>query len=191
MPSNAPSVKRAAVEGYGASVTLCEPTLEARERTAKAVMQKESEGGRKVEFVPPYDDVRVIAGQGTIALEFLEQASEELGSNAKLDILITPVGGGGMLSGCSIAAKGMQPDEIKVLGAEPLNADDAHRSFKTKAFQPAVSPPQTIADGLLTSLGDITLPLILKHVDNIFTVTEEQIMCVLTVGLLITRSFVE
>lgn len=179
MPSNAPNVKRAAVEGYGAAVTLCEPTLEARERTAESVMEKEREAGRRVEFVPPYDDVRVISGQGTMALEFLEQASQEAspsvqGSDSRLDVLITPVGVGGMLSGCAVAAKGVDPD-IKVIGAEPVNADDAQQSFRTRKFQQA-GPARTIADGLLTSLGEITFPLILKHVDDIFTVTEEQIM---------------
>ncbi|KAF8309767.1 serine racemase [Clavulina sp. PMI_390] len=178
MPSNAPSVKQDAVRGYGAAVTLCEPTLEARETTAAAAMKQEAAEGRRVEFIAPYDDVRVIAGQGTMALELLDQAKELLAdSNGELDILITPVGGGGMLSGCALAAKGTDPD-IKVFGAEPLGVDDAQKSFRSKKFVPA-GPPNTIADGLLTSLGDITFPLILKYVDDVFTVTEDQIIAAL------------
>jgi threonine dehydratase len=175
MPSTAPSVKVAAVRGYGAFITQCEPTLISRKTTAEDVMKKEQllGAGRMIEFIPPYDDVRVIAGQGTMAIEFLEQA-EELGN--KLDILITPVGGGGMLSGCAVAAKGMRPDVI-VVGAEPLNANDAQQAFRSKQFVEAL-PANTIADGLLTSLGDYTFPLILEHVDEILTVTEDQIMYV-------------
>ena len=177
MPSNAPSVKYDAVRNtYGAAVTQCEPNLAAREATANRVIDEERNRSpaQVVEFVPPYNDHRVIAGQGTIALELIEQASEEL--NKTLDVLITPVGGGGMLSGCAVAAKGINP-AIKVIGAEPSEADDAQRSFRSGVFQESENPT-TIADGLLTSLGDITFPLIQTYVDEIFTVTEEEIMCV-------------
>lgn len=168
----------AAVRGYGAFITQCEPTLIARQKTAEDVMKKERliGVGRVVQFIPPYDDVRIISGQGTLAIEFLEQA-EELGS--KLDVLVTPVGGGGILSGCAVAAKSMRSD-IVVIGAEPLNANDAQRSFRSKQFIDAL-PANTIADGLLTSLGHHTFPLILQHVDEIFTVTDDQIMCVNTI----------
>ncbi|KAG9046171.1 hypothetical protein FS837_004926 [Tulasnella sp. UAMH 9824] len=156
MPNNAPSVKKAAVQGYGGIVTECEPTLQAREDTTAQVTQQliAQDSNTVVEFISPYNDVRVIAGQGTLALEVLEQA-EELGK--PLDVLITPVGGGGMLSGCAVATKGSKP-AIRVIGAEPkVN-------------------PKTIADGLLTSLGSNTFPLILEHVDAIHTASEEEII---------------
>lgn len=118
MPSNAPLVKKAAVRGYGAIVTECVPTLEAREETVAALTQKfeASEPNRKVVFVSPYDDPLVIAGQGTAALELIEQANGLTGRG--LDVLITPVGGGGLLSGCAVAAKGTDPSTF-VIGAEP------------------------------------------------------------------------
>ncbi|KAG8946882.1 hypothetical protein FRC04_011309 [Tulasnella sp. 424] len=173
MPNNAPSVKKAAVRGYGAIVTECEPTLQAREDTTAQVTDQlvAQDPNTVVEFISPYNDVRVIAGQGTLALEVLEQA-EELGK--PLDVLITPVGGGGMLSGCAVAAKGSKPT-IRVIGAEPKGADDAYRSFYSKQFVPSVNPT-TVADGLLTSLGSNTFPLILEHVDAIHTVSEEEII---------------
>lgn len=171
MPSNSASVKKDAVRGYGAVVTECIPTLQAREEGTNNIIDKLRKDGRSVEFIPPYDDVRIISGQGTIALEFLEQA-KELGT--PLDVLVTPVGGGGMLSGCAVAAKGLD-SEICVIGAEPAAADDAYRSFSSKTFVPAVNT-NTVADGLRTSLGQLTFPLILEHVDAIHTVTEQQIM---------------
>jgi threonine dehydratase len=115
--------------------------------------------------------VRIIAGQGTLAVELLEQA-RDLGR--PLDVLIAPVGGGGMLSGVALATKALSPD-VWVVGAEPTGADDAFRSFTSRTFQPSVNP-KTIADGLLTSTGQITFPLIMEHVDAIYTVTDEQIM---------------
>lgn len=115
--------------------------------------------------------VRIIAGQGTIALELLEQAQE---AGRPLDVIIAPVGGGGMLSGVALTTKGLSP-HTWVIGAEPAGADDAFRSFKSKTFHPSVNP-KTIADGLLTSTGKITFPLILNYVDAIHTVTDEQIM---------------
>jgi threonine dehydratase len=171
MPSNSPEVKKAAVRGYGAIVTECVPTLEAREEGVRSIINQLAASGKAVEFVPPYDDARIVTGQGTAALELIEQA-QEIGKG--LDILITPVGGGGLLSGSAIAAKGVNKS-IWVVGAEPANADDAYRSFASKSFVSSVNP-RTIADGLKTSLGELTFPLILRHVDAIHTVTEEQIV---------------
>ncbi|KAG8901048.1 hypothetical protein FRB99_005590 [Tulasnella sp. 403] len=173
MPSNAPSVKKDAVRGYGAVVTECIPTLQAREDTVREITAslEAADPRTRVVFVSPYDDPRVIAGQGTMALELLKQAD---GEGKPLDVLIAPVGGGGMLSGCATAAKGTNPNTW-VVGAEPLGADDAYRSFTTKQFHPSVNP-KTVADGLLTSLGTNTFPIILQHVDAICTVTEEQII---------------
>ncbi|PVG02353.1 tryptophan synthase beta subunit-like PLP-dependent enzyme [Serendipita vermifera] len=176
MPSNAPLVKKEAVKGYGAIVTECVPTLEARESTVREIIQRleeeaaQSEMQYIVRLVPPYDHLDIVRGQGTISLELLSQA-EEL--NRPLDIVIAPVGGGGMLSGVSVAAKNLSKD-ILVFGAEPTGASDAQQSFRSKTFHPSVQP-KTIADGLLTSLGEITFPLILQHVDDIFTVTDQEI----------------
>jgi len=162
MPENAPVVKKAAVAGYGGQITFCEPTLQARETTTEQIVK---ETGAVV--VHPYNDYRVIAGQGTAALELLEEIPD-------LDIVITPVGGGGLLSGTAIAAKGLAP-RIRVLGAEPEMADDAYRSLKAGHIIPSENP-QTVADGLLTSLGDKTFPIIQKHVEQIVTVSETAIL---------------
>ena len=162
MPSNAPSVKRRAVLGYGARVVDCEPTLEARESTAAAVI---AETG--AHFVPPYDHPDVIAGQGTVALELLAQVPG-------LDALVAPVGGGGLLSGVCIAAKALLPG-IRVYGAEPLGADDAARSKRAGRLMPQTEP-KSIADGLLTSLGELTWPVVRDLVDDIVPVTEEEII---------------
>ena len=162
MPSNAPGVKRRAVEEYGARVVACEPTLEARERAAAAVV---AETGAT--FIPPYDHADVIAGQGTVALELLADVS-------RLDALVAPVGGGGLLSGVCIAAKALEPG-IRVIGAEPLGADDAARSKASGRLVPQTNP-STIADGLLTSLGTLTWPVVRDLVDDIATVTEEEIV---------------
>lgn len=166
MPSSASTVKRVAVEGYGAEVILCEPTLEARETTAGEVQQRTG-----ATFIHPYDHPHVIAGQGTATLELLEQ-SRELG--AELDAIVAPVGGGGLLSGTCIAASGGDP-RPRIFAAEPLGADDAARSFAAGELIPQTGP-NTIADGLLTSLGDLTWPIIRDHVERIFTVTDEQIV---------------
>jgi threonine dehydratase len=162
MPENAPKVKIKAVKGYGADITFCESTLQARETTLDSVVQKTG-----ATFVHPYDDSRIIAGQGTAALEFLEDYPE-------LDILIAPVGGGGLLSGTAIVAKSLKP-EIIVMGAEPANADDAYQSFKSGTLVPSKNP-DTIADGLRTSLGKLPFPIISKYVDDIVTVSEESIV---------------
>ena len=157
MPRTAPLVKKNAVEGYGGIVTLCEPTLEARESAAAALVAQT--GGT---LIPPFDHADVIAGQGTAALELLEDVPD-------LDAIIAPVGGGGLLSGCAIAAAG-----LRVFGAEPLGADDAARSKAAGQLLPQTGP-NTIADGLLTSLGELTWPIVRDRVEGIFTVTDDQI----------------
>lgn len=162
MPENAPVVKKNAVKSYGAEIIFCKPTLEARETTLEEIVEKTN-----ATFIHPYNNFQVICGQGTATVEFLEKIPA-------LDFLITPVGGGGLLSGSAIAAKAINP-EIKVFAAEPKGADDAFRSFISKQLLPSVFP-KTIADGLLTSLSDLTFNIILNHVDKILTVDEESII---------------
>jgi threonine dehydratase len=162
MPENAPEIKKKAVAGYGAQITFCEPTLAARESTLKKVAAET--GATEIH---PYNYFNVICGQGTAAKELIEETGQ-------LDILMAPVGGGGLLSGTAISAKAMLPD-VRVIAAEPAGADDAFRSFQSKTLQPSVNP-KTIADGLLTSLGSITFPIIQNEVDQIVTVSEESII---------------
>ncbi len=162
MPENAPSVKKDAVAGYGALLTFCKPTLQAREETCRAIMEKEG-----ATLVHPYDNFNVICGQGTAALELFEDIGYP-------DIIVAPIGGGGLMSGTSTCAKGIN-DRIKVIGAEPLNANDAWRSFKTGILTPSVNP-LTIADGLLTSLSELTFTIIRKNVDEIYTAEEDSII---------------
>ena len=162
MPENAPDIKKKAVEGYGAEITFCEPTLQAREDTLARVQEKTG-----ATFIHPYNNFNVVCGQGTAAKELLEDYPD-------LDIIIAPVGGGGLMSGTAISAKALKSG-IKVFGAEPLNADDAYRSFKTGTLIQA-GPPNTIADGLLTSLGTLTFQIIREKVDDIFIVKEETII---------------
>jgi threonine dehydratase len=162
MPENAPAVKKAAVAGYGGQITYCEPTLQAREITLAQIVQETD-----ASVVHPYNNYQVIAGQGTAALELLEDVPD-------LDAIIAPVGGGGLLSGTAIAAKGLSP-RIRVLGAEPEMADDAYRSLQAGRLLPSENP-RTIADGLLTSLGTLTFPIIQQHVEQIVTVSEAGIM---------------
>lgn len=162
MPSNAPQVKQDAVAGYGGRVILCEPTLEARETTAAEIV---AETGAT--FIHPYDHPGIISGQATVALELLEQVHS-------LDVIIAPVGGGGLLSGIAIAAKTMNP-AIRIVGAEPAGADDAFRSQVAGKLIPQTSP-DTIADGLLTSLGDLTWPVVRDLVDEIVVVDDAQIV---------------
>jgi threonine dehydratase len=162
MPDNAPQVKKDAVAGYGGQITFCEPTLEARESTMEGIRL---ETGATV--VHPYNDERVIAGQGTAALELLDTVPD-------LDAVIAPVGGGGLVSGTSIAAKGLNPD-VRVIAAEPEMADDAYRSLQEGRIIPSVNP-KTIADGLLTSLGTLTFPIIQRNVEQIVTVSERGII---------------
>jgi threonine dehydratase len=162
MPTNAPAVKKVAVAGYGGKITFCEPTLEAREATLSQIVE---ETGSAV--VHPYNDERVIAGQGTAALELLEEVPD-------LDVVIAPVGGGGLLSGTSIAATEIKKG-IRVVAGEPEMADDAYRSLKAGEILPSLKP-KTIADGLLTSLGNKTFPIIQARVEQIVTVSEQGII---------------
>ncbi len=162
MPENAPAVKKNAVAGYGADITFCIPTLQAREETTTGIIEKTG-----AVLIHPYDNHNVICGQGTVALELLEEQPD-------LDIIIAPIGGGGLMSGTVTAAKGISKG-ITVFGAEPLNANDAWKSFQSGEIVPSVNP-RTIADGLLTSLCERTFNIIRGSVDNIFTVTEESII---------------
>jgi threonine dehydratase len=162
MPENAPSVKKDAVAGYGAQITFCKPTLQSREETCRTIMKKEG-----ATLIHPYDNFNVICGQGTASLELLEEKSD-------LEIIIAPVGGGGLMSGTSTCVKGIN-NKIKVIGAEPLNANDAWKSFRTGILTPSVNP-LTVADGLLTSLSELTFSIIRKNVDDILTAREESII---------------
>jgi threonine dehydratase len=162
MPRNAPQVKVRAVEAYGADISFCEPTLAAREAAASELLR--STGGT---LVHPYDDDRVIAGQGTAALEFLEEIPD-------LDIICAPVSGGGLLSGTAIAAKSLRP-EIVVIGCEPSNADDAARSLATGQIE-AGSEKFTIADGLRANPSPRTFAILRERVDRILLVSEVEIV---------------
>ena len=162
MPHTASAVKKAAVIGYGATVIECEPTLAERERVAGEVVART--GGT---LIPPFDHADVIAGQGTACLELLADVPG-------LDAVVAPVGGGGLLSGFVVAAKGTR-EGVRVYGAEPQGADDAARSFASGVWQPQLAPV-TIADGLLTSLGRLTWPIVRDRVDGIFTVSEIEIV---------------
>jgi threonine dehydratase len=162
MPNNSPQAKQAAVRRYGGDVVLCEPTLAARESTARQVMERTG-----AVFIHPYDDLRVMAGQGTTAIELLEDVPG-------LDLILCPVGGGGQLGGIAVAAKDLKPG-LRVLGVEPAGADDASRSLKAGHIIPMLEP-RTIADGLKTSLGEKPFAEISRLVDDIVTVREESIV---------------
>ncbi len=162
MPQDAPRVKVDAVRGYGARIVFSGIQPLDRERTLDEVLQETG-----AEFVHPSDDLRVIAGQGTCALEIMEEAPD-------LDVIVTPVGGGGLLSGTALAVHGVSP-KTRVVGAEPAAADDAFRSFTTGTLV-ASGNPKTIADGLRTSLGPNTFPIVRARVHQIATATEESIV---------------
>jgi len=162
MPENSPAVKINAVRDYGADIRFCESNLNARETTLQQVIEETG-----AHFIHPYNDVRIIAGQGTAALELLE-------SQPHLDIIMAPVGGGGLMSGTSIAAKGHH-QKIMTIGAEPELADDAYRSFKAGKLIP-LKHTETIADGLRTSLGSLTFKAIQTYTDDIVTVSEGAIV---------------
>jgi len=166
MPADAPSVKRRATEGYGARVVGYEPSRENREDVARRL---QAEGGQVL--IPPFDHPHVIAGQGTAARELFEETGA-------LDLLLVPCGGGGLLSGCALAARRLSPSG-RVVGVEPERGDDATRSFKTGTLQ-TVHNPRTIADGARTpSLGQITFPLVRANVDDMVTVSDEELLDVL------------
>jgi len=162
MPDNTAQAKRAAVARYGGEITWCAPNLAARESTARQVV-----AATGATLVHPYDDLAVMAGQGTAAAELLSQVPE-------LDVILCPVGGGGLLSGTAVAAKTLKAD-IRVMGVEPAGADDAARSFRAGRIFPSVNP-NTIADGLRSSLGALPFAEIRQRVDDITTVTEEAIV---------------
>jgi threonine dehydratase len=165
MPSNSPAVKVNAVKGYGAEITFCEPNQAARESTVQNII---AETGAA--FIHPYDDDRVITGQATCAKEFIEEVPG-------LNVIIAPVGGGGLLSGTSLAAHFMNPD-MEVFAGEPEGAADAILSFQSGKVEKAPYV-KTIADGLLTTLSEQTLSIIQKHVKNIFTVSDDEIKAAL------------
>lgn len=162
VPRNTPLIKRRAVEAYGGRLTLCEPTLAARQAEADRIQRETS-----AIFVHPYDDELVIAGQGTVALELLEQVPG-------LDTLVAPVSGGGLLSGLCVAASSLKPT-VEVWGAEPALADDAFRSLRDGELR-VNTDTTTIADGLRASLSERTFRIIRQHARGIVTVTEDQIV---------------
>lgn len=162
MPTNAPRVKREATEAYGAHVHPCEPTLEARERGAADIVA--STGAT---LVPPYDHPWVIAGQGTVALEIL-------GQSGGVDAIVAPVGGGGLVSGIALACREQAPG-VDIVAAEPAGADDAARSRRAGERLPQLHP-ETIADGLRTSLGELTWPVVRDLVKDIVTVDDRAIV---------------
>jgi threonine dehydratase len=162
MPSNSPKVKKDAVAGYGADITFCEPTLAARESTLARVVARTG----AIE-IHPYDNWRIITGQATAALELHEE-------KPGLDIIMTPVGGGGLLAGTALSTSYISPDTT-VIAAEPEKADDTYRSFKAGYIIPSENP-DTIADGLLTSLGERNFVVIQRHVNDIVTVSEKYII---------------
>ena len=162
MPRTAPEIKKKAVAGYGAEIIFCEPTLKAREVSLKNITDKTG-----AVFIPSYNNYSIIAGQATAAKELIE-------STNKLDYILSPIGGGGLSSGTALSANYFSPD-TKVIACEPTGADDAFRSIKTGKIIPMINPV-TIADGLLTSLGDKTFPIIQQYVEKIVTVDDESII---------------
>jgi threonine dehydratase len=162
MPSNSSPAKKHAVEAYGGRITECEPNVASREATSAEVMKRTG-----AHLVHPYNDVRVIAGQGTAAIELLEQVSS-------LDVILTPLSGGGLLSGTAIAAKSLRPS-VRVIGGEPRNADDASRSLASGKIESA-SKTETIADGLRATLSPLTFAILRERVDEISLVAEEEIV---------------
>jgi len=164
MPENASPVKKQAVASYGAEITFCESTLAAREATLSEVQRRTG-----AHVVHPYEDVRVICGQGTVGLEISRQCA-----GRPPDAVIVPVGGGGLLAGVAVSIAAMLP-ECEVIAAEPAGADDAFRSFRQRRWQPQLSP-DTIADGLLTSVGKPNFEIMLRHVRDVVTVTDAAIV---------------
>lgn len=161
MPTNAPTIKQEAVKGYGGIITACEPTLKAREKAASKIVAQT--GAR---FVHPSNDLQVILGQGTAGYELLKEIPD-------LQIIIAPVGGGGLLAGTSLAANELS-DQCQVIGAEPFEVDDAYRSLISGKIE-TNETTNTIADGLRTQLGDVSFPIIKEHVSKIIRVEENEI----------------
>jgi threonine dehydratase len=163
MPSTAPEVKKAAVRGYGGLITECEPTLAAREATAERVMRETG-----AVMIPPFDSTDVVAGQGTAALELIEDAG------CALDLLLVPVGGGGLLAGTLVATAGASP-ATRVIGVEPATADDATRGYRSGERQPQVLPVATIADGVTTAMSEMTFTVMCWLAADMVTVSEASI----------------
>lgn len=161
MPNNSSEMKRRGVVGYGGEITLCEPNLEAREKTLKDIIART--GATEIH---PFNNYAVIAGQATVAKELIEEVD-------KLDIIVAPVGGGGLISGTALSTKFFSPATY-VIGAEPEGADDAFRSMQTGKIQPAAT--NSVADGLLTSLGDKTFSIIRNEVREIITANDKEIV---------------
>ncbi|MCF1752054.1 pyridoxal-phosphate dependent enzyme [Mariniradius sediminis] len=162
MPSNAPEIKKKAVKGYGGEIIECEPNLQARETTLQAVVDRTG-----AMFIPPYDFYDVIEGQATCALEMWDE-------HIPFDVIMAPVGGGGLLAGTALTTKYISPSTLVIAG-EPAGADDAFRSFYAKKLIP-MEGPKTIADGLLTSLGKLNFAIIMQYVDDILTVDDTEII---------------
>jgi threonine dehydratase len=163
MPSDAPTIKLDATRGYGAEVVLYDRSVLSRETLGRQLAEE-----RGLALIPPYDDPRVIAGQGTAALELFRKVGD-------LDVLVVPCGGGGLLSGCATVAKTLNP-ACHVIGVEPVAGDDATRSFRTKTLQ-TVENPDTIADGARTPyLGEHTFPIVLARVDDMVTVSDDALV---------------
>ncbi|MFK7904193.1 MAG: threonine/serine dehydratase [Chitinophagales bacterium] len=163
MPKNSPKVKRAAVLGYGAEVIMCESNLAAREATLKQVVERTG-----ATFVHPSNDMDVIVGNSTCANELLQEVGD-------LDYIFAPIGGGGLIAGTALAAHYLTDNQTKIMGGEPMMADDAYQSLKAGRIIP-VQNPQTIADGLRTSLGDQNFPIIHQLVQDIIRVEEAEIV---------------
>ncbi len=162
MPRTAPQAKKDAVRGYGGIITECEPSTTSREAVFAEVQARTG-----AEFVHPYNDPRVIAGQGTCSRELMEQTDG-------LDMVVAPIGGGGMISGTCLTLSTLAP-EVKVIAAEPENADDAYRSFKAGHII-ADDAPDTVADGLKVPLKDLTWHFVSTHVNDIYTASEDEIV---------------
>lgn len=173
MPENAPTIKVNSVKGFSGNIVFCESTNEARKSTAEKIVKE-----KKAEFIHPSEDIRVIAGQGTVCLEFLQQV-RDLNSGDDLNVVIIPVGGGGLAAGNTIALRGILSDRVKIVLAEPKELDDARRSKeagKLLGHNPD-NKLKSVADGLKTTLGPNTWPIIRDMVDEIITVSEEDILC--------------
>lgn len=158
MPEDAPRIKQATIKSYGAEITFCKPSMESRQSTIKEVLDQTG-----ASLIHPFNNPNVVAGQGTVALELVEEVPD-------LDLVLAPVGGGGLVSGTALALEG-----VPVVGVEPEIADDARRSLETGEIIPSTYPP-TVADGLRTSLGELTFTIIRQRVGTIVTVSEEAII---------------
>ena len=169
IPRDSARSKIAAIKSAGARIELCEPGLPAREKRLAEILAQET-----AELVHPFDDERIIAGQGTAALEMLTEVSS-------LDVISTPVGGGGLIGGTALAAKALSPG-IRVIGSEPAQADDAYQSWRS-GKRCAVNAPRTIADGLRGSIGARNFELLRTHVDEVVTVSEAEIVAAMRVVL--------